>query len=146
MKSEVLDEITIEKVNYPPVIRRFQSLFVDQVLLISFMFIISSLFGSSEEDSNGALRGILFLSLILIYEPFCLSFGTTLGNKVAGIRVRKFNEEEKKLSLENSYIRFIVKLILGVISFFTVTSNKSKRAIHDFASGSIVIYVKNKLK
>lgn len=142
MKPEVLDEIQSEPVNYPPMIKRFQSLIVDQVLLITCMFIISNLFGTSEEESNGALRGILFLGLFVIYDPFCLSFGTTVGNLAAGIRVRQFKNEEKRLSIPNSYVRFVVKLILGIISFFTVTSNKSKRAIHDFASGSIVIYAK----
>lgn len=142
MKPDVLDEIQSEPVNYPPLIKRFQSLIVDQVLLITCMFIISNLFGTSEEESNGALRGFLFLGLFVIYEPFCLSVGTTVGNLAAGIRVRRFKNEEKHLSLANSYVRFVVKLILGVISFFTVTSNKSKRAIHDFASGSIVIYAK----
>jgi uncharacterized RDD family membrane protein YckC len=81
--------------------------------------------------------------LFFIYEPFCIAFGCTIGNKIAGIRVRNFHDESKRISLFNSYIRFIIKLLLGIISFFTVTSDSWKRAIHDKAAGSIMVYAEH---
>jgi uncharacterized RDD family membrane protein YckC len=49
----------------------------------------------------------------------------------------------KKNALTFSFLySFYCKTLLGIISFFTVTSNKSKRAIHDLAAGSIMVYAK----
>ena len=104
------------------------------------MLIFSTLLQNFESKSTGGLRGSLVLGLFLVYEPFCIAFGCTVGNYISGIRVRKFGEEGKRISLLNSYLRFIVKLLLGIISFFTVTSSGWKRGIHDMAAGSVVIY------
>lgn len=139
------DAVFVEEINqenFPPLIKRFQSLITDQVFIILCMVIFSQLFENTDEEDTGALRGFLLFGLFFLYEPFCLAFGCTIGNYIAGIRVRKFGNEEKRINILQSYIRFIVKILLGIISFFTVTSNKHKRAIHDIAAGSIMIYAK----
>jgi len=139
------DAVFVEEINqenFPPLIKRFQSLITDQVFIILCMVIFSQLFENTDEEDTGALRGFLLFGLFFLYEPFCLAFGCTIGNYIAGIRVRKFGNEEKRINILRSYIRFIVKILLGIISFFTVTSNKHKRAIHDIAAGSIMIYAK----
>jgi|SRR6185436_4287594 len=125
--------------NYPPLVKRFQSLIVDQVFIIVCLVILSQLFSNESEESTGALRGVLFFSLFLVYEPCCMAFGCTIGNYISGIRVRNFQNQHKRINIFHSYIRFVVKILLGTISFFTVTSNKYKRAIHDMAGGSIMI-------
>ncbi|MBK6901485.1 MAG: hypothetical protein IPH04_01390 [Saprospirales bacterium] len=38
-----------------------------------------------------------------------MAFGCTIGNYISGIRVRKFGEEEKRINIFSSYLRFIVK-------------------------------------
>jgi uncharacterized RDD family membrane protein YckC len=58
-----------------------------------------------------------------------------------GIRVRKKILHEN-ISIPSAYLRIIVKLFLGLISFFTIPFSDKKRAIHDFAVDSVVIYVK----
>ena len=128
------------QIEYPPLVKRFQSLFVDQLFIIVTMVLLSKLFSNESEESTGALRGILFISLFLIYEPLCMAFGCTMGNYVSGIRVRKFKDPDQRINVFASYSRLIVKFFLGIISFFTVTSNKHKRAIHDMAAGSIMVY------
>jgi uncharacterized RDD family membrane protein YckC len=37
-------------------------------------------------------------------------------------------------------LRFAIKSMLGFISLFAISSNKDRKAIHDIASGSIVLY------
>lgn len=144
---ETAGQIIVEDVNtenYPLLVKRFQSLIIDQVFIIICMVIFSQLLSNESAESTGMLRGFLLIGLFFIYEPVCMAFGSTVGNYVSGIRVRRFGNKEKRINIFNSYIRFIIKLFLGVISFFTVTSDKWKRAIHDKAAGSIVIYAKNK--
>jgi uncharacterized RDD family membrane protein YckC len=126
--------------DFPTLSRRFQSLLIDQVFIIFCMLIFSLLLPNFNPGSAGGLRVTLFLGLFLVYEPFCISFGCTLGNYLSGTRVRKFGEEGKRISLISSYLRFVAKLFLGIISFFTVTSNAWKRGIHDMAAGSVMIY------
>lgn len=144
---EVLDQIEVieepvQQENFPSLVKRFQSLLIDQVFIIICIATFSLLLADTDQESTGALRGFLLFGLFFLYEPFCMAFGCTIGNYIAGIRVRRFKARDKRISIFNSYLRFIVKIFLGIISFFTVTSNKSKRAIHDMAAGSIVVYAK----
>jgi uncharacterized RDD family membrane protein YckC len=125
---------------YPPLIKRFQSLIIDMVFIIVCMFIISIVLSNFNEDKTGILKGILLVGLFFIYEPFCMAFGCTIGNLISGIRVRKYLDENRHINLFNSYLRFVVKLFLGIISFLTVTTNRQKRAIHDMAAGSIMVF------
>ena len=144
---ETENQVIVEEVNqenFPPLIKRFQSLFIDQAFIILCMIVFSRLLANTDAESTGGLRGFLLFGLFFLYEPFCMSFGCSIGNYISGIRVRKFGDEEKRINILNSYLRFIVKILLGIISFFTVTSNKYKRAIHDMAAGSIMIYAQKK--
>lgn len=125
---------------FPPLIKRFQSLIIDQLFIIICIFIIGQFL--SDTQDNGTLRGLLFFGLFFFYEPVCIAFGCSLGNYLTGVRVRKFNAEEERINIFVSYLRFIVKLLLGIISFFTVTTNKHKRAIHDLAAGSVMTFAK----
>ncbi len=125
---------------YPPLVKRFQSLFVDQVFIIICIAVLSMLLGNPEDESLNWIRALSLFGLFFVYEPLCMVFGCTVGNFVSGIRVRRFSDPTRKINLFQSYLRFIVKLLLGIISFFTVTSDEHKRALHDKASGSVMIY------
>ncbi len=127
--------------SFPPLVKRFQSLFIDQLFIIACMVMFSMLLGNTA--GNDALRGALLFSLFLVYEPFCMAFGCSAGNYLTGIRVRRYHDNSKRINIFNSYLRFFVKIMLGIISFFTVTSDHSKRAIHDKAAGSLMVYRKN---
>lgn len=126
--------------NLPPLITRFKSVIIDQLFIIFCMVVLSQILPDRDEQNLNFIKGALLGGLFLMYEPFCIAFGCTVGNLITGIRVRKYYNQEERISIIQSYVRFIVKISLGVISFFTVTSNESKRAIHDMASGSVMIY------
>jgi uncharacterized RDD family membrane protein YckC len=79
---------------------------------------------------------------VLFYDPIFTSlFGGTIGHFLLGIRVKKADSEIENISFSEALSRFIVKILLGMFSFITINSHKRKRAIHDLAAGSIVIYV-----
>src|SRR5436853_6776720 len=104
--------------NFPPLIKRFQSLILDQVFLIICMVLFSQVLSNTDEENTGVLRGMLLAGLVIVYEPFCMTFGCTIGNYVSGIRVRKFIDPEKRISIFQSYIRFITKVCLGFYFLF----------------------------
>ena len=81
----------------------------------------------------------MFASLFIIYEPICMVFGSTLGNYIKGIRVRKNTDSSKRINIIQAIVRYPVKVFLGWVSFLTIHSNLQRRAIHDLVSGSVMI-------
>jgi uncharacterized RDD family membrane protein YckC len=85
------------------------------------------------------VRIALFASLFIAYEPLCMTLGSTLGNYLKGIRVRKDSDSTKRINILQAIMRYPVKVLLGWISFLTISSNPKRRAIHDLVSGSVMI-------
>jgi len=102
------------------------------------MFIVSGILNYFEQTPNW-IRGALFIGLWFIYEPLCMTLGGTIGNRILKLRIIKNNTSKGNINLFQAYVRFFVKLLLGWISFLTIHMNREKRAIHDFAAGSVMI-------
>ena len=127
-----------KKFTYPNILRRYLATLIDGILIFGVMILASYIF-SQDTNYITTLRVGIILSMVFIYEPFCTSKFCTLGQKIMGVRVRQTLSHEK-ISLAQAYVRIVVKLVLGFVSFFSILSSGEKRAIHDFASGSIVLY------
>lgn len=125
---------------YPLLGDRIQSTFIDTMFLVFCMFILAAVLDRYESVPD-SLRAGLFIGLWFVYEPLCTSMGATIGNYFKGIRVRRFNKTSKRILFPLAVIRYALKLFLGWVSFLTIHSNKERRAIHDFASGSVMIKV-----
>lgn len=135
-KKETID---YSKVYVLPTIKtRYFSMLIDVVVVLMLTLGITFLLEKIGEVPD-YVRGILFVVVVILYEPILVTFGTTIGQLFLNIRVRQFNNPEKKLAFPIVLIRFIIKIFLGWLSFITVTFNINRRAIHDFASGSIMI-------
>jgi uncharacterized RDD family membrane protein YckC len=132
------EEFTTPLEKYPSLGKRIQSIFIDSLFLILCMLLISELIGDSDQIP-GWFRATLMIGLFGVYEPLGMTLGGTIGNRIMGIRVRRFNEEDHSIHLLQSYIRFILKCALGWASFLTIHSNTKKRAIHDIIAGTVVI-------
>lgn len=128
----------LDNIALPTVTRRYLSTFIDSTLVI-LMFIAISFIFPQDTSNFPFIRLTLIIIMFLIYEPFLTSKFCTLGQKITGIRVREINSLQK-ISILSAYGRIIVKMILGMISFFTIPFTKGKRAIHDFAVDSVVIF------
>ena len=124
--------------SYPSLSDRFQSTFIDLILIIMMMFVISSIL-EKYENTPDWIRIVLFVGIWGIYEPVCTSLGCTIGNYIKNIRVRKHNDTTRRINLFQALIRYVLKALLGWISFLTIHSNKERRAIHDLAAGSVMI-------
>lgn len=124
-------------INYPYLLRRYIAVIIDQLFLVTIFGISSSIF-----SKIGVIPDYLKMGLLagfLLYEPICISIGCTLGQYLTKIRVRKQENINQKLIFPMALFRFIIKIFLGIISFFTVSTNEQKRAIHDMVSQSVVI-------
>lgn len=143
IKSEELIEKP-EKTDYsgiyvlPTIRARYISMLIDVLIIVLLSIGISYLLETIGQVP-GFVKGILFVIVVLLYEPILVTAGTTVGQFLLNLRVRNFNHPDQKLAFHLALLRTLVKIILGWLSFVTVTFNINRRAIHDFASGSIMI-------
>ncbi|MGB0521530.1 MAG: RDD family protein [Flammeovirgaceae bacterium] len=124
---------------YPSLLDRVKAVSIDTFVLVLFMVGASLSFSHFGEIPEAARISVILA--ILLYDPICTSsFGGTLGHLFVGIRVKRADDVERNLILSVAIIRFILKTGLGWVSLLTVTGNRKKQAIHDFAAHSVVVY------
>jgi uncharacterized RDD family membrane protein YckC len=130
--------IATTAVEYPQLTDRIQSSFIDMLLIVAMMFVFSGIL-ERYENAPDWIRIALFFGLWAIYEPLCTTLGATLGNYIKGIRVRQNGAINQRINFFQAFIRYVLKVLLGWISFLTIHTNPQKRAIHDIVAGSVMI-------
>ena len=131
------------EVSYPLLGERVQATFIDAIIILAALFAISAGLDSFQKVPDW-LPATLFAVFCLLYIPLCTTvLGGTVGQKMKGLTVRSVQQPQQKLRLAPSSLRFLVKAGLGWISYFSLPGNVKKRALHDLASGSIVLYQKD---
>ena len=95
------------------------------------------------ENPPDWLRAALFILLFFVYEPLLTATGGTVGNRIMKMRVMNASNEQKKINIIQAYIRFVLKVFLGWLSFISIHFNKQRRAIHDLVASSVMVF-KNK--
>ncbi|MET0637938.1 MAG: RDD family protein [Chitinophagaceae bacterium] len=138
----ILTESQDSSPRYPLLTDRVQSTFIDTILIVVLMFAFSWLLEQFSEPPQWTRVAAFFL-LFGIYEPICVTYGCTLGNYFKGIRVRQNDNRERRISFIRAFIRYILKLLLGWVSFLSVHLNSDRRAVHDFAAGSVMIFARS---
>jgi uncharacterized RDD family membrane protein YckC len=123
---------------YPTITRRYLSTAIDFMFILSTAILISYIFQSTGEFT-GNIRVALILFLFFVYEPLFTSLFCTVGQLITRIRVRR-RVSLSHISIAAAYLRTLIKVFLGLVSFFTIPFAKERRAIHDFAVNSVVIY------
>ncbi len=124
---------------YPLVSDRYKVVLVDAIVLIfiaiGFSYVLDSM-GNVPEWVK-----IMFLSLCFLYEPLSISFFKgTVGHWLGNLKVVKNQDEHSKMPVWQSLLRTVVKYILGIYSLFTISTKNRGRAVHDMATGSIVLF------
>ncbi len=122
----------------PPLTRRYGASLIDGFFLMVMMILVAVLF---QAEAMLPARIAFFWLIFFGYEPLLTSQFCTVGQRVMGIRVRRYGHPDARIGIFASYVRFVVKILLGVISFFTMGSTKQRRAIHDLAAGSVMTQV-----
>lgn len=125
-----------KKINYPSLLKRVQSTFIDSIITFTLIGVLVAV-ASKINDENVPLK-VVAIIIGASYEPLMLSFSRTIGQRITKLRTKNI-ETGKRPILVASYLRYIVKCMLGWISFLTIHSNPERRAIHDLASGTVVI-------
>jgi uncharacterized RDD family membrane protein YckC len=124
---------------FPTLLQRVQALFIDTIIIVAVFFSTSYLIDFFGSAPNW-IKATIIVFMLYLYEPVLVStLGGTIGHRALKLRVKRYNNPEKKLIIIPALFRTFLKWLLGWLSFLTVTFNKRRRAIHDMGSGSIVI-------
>jgi hypothetical protein len=105
------------------------------------MYLLTHLF-SIFKNVPDEIRLSAFLLLFGGYEPICTAFGATLGHYLTRIRVRKLSDTSQRINILQSFIRYPIKVALGMYAYLSISRNPQRRAIHDLARGSVMIKCK----
>lgn len=125
---------------YPTLGRRYFAAFIDGLVILGGMLLVGTLLGEVG-PTFAPVRAALFVALWFGYEPGCTAFAATLGQRLMGFRVRRLADPTRRISLPAAWLRYAIKLALGIVSFITMAFTPQRRAIHDLASGSVVLDV-----
>jgi len=120
---------------------RYLSMIIDVLIIVLIALGATQLFEIIGKIPNW-IRAATFIFVFLLYEPLLISIGCTVGQLLLNIRVRRFKDPTTRLLFPKALIRFLVKAFLGWLSFITIIFNVNRQAIHDLASGSIMITCK----
>ncbi|WP_299978669.1 RDD family protein [uncultured Pseudoteredinibacter sp.] len=124
---------------FAPLSRRIKALMIDGLLIALWLF-LAILVVSKLGINNSKLESLLILFVVVSIEPLLLSLtGSTVGQHLCGIRVRRI-DSDKKLNILLSTIRTLLKLPFGILSLATVSASERHQGIHDFISRSIVVH------
>jgi len=130
---------------YPLVSDRYKSAFIDGMVMIGFWFLFSMIFSSIGNVSE-YVKMAAYIFSVGFYDPICISlFGATIGHYSGGMKVVREHDPSKKPNFFIAVLRFAIKILLGIISLFTITKKNKGQAIHDMASGTLVLFTDPKI-
>lgn len=138
MENEQTSATSPISLKFPSLRDRFIGVILDNVTIL-LCFLLVSYISSEVLEISTNIKVFIFFGLLFLYEPLMTTFFCTVGQLFMGFRIRQLDDESSKINLLQAFGRLLLKYTLGWLSFLTVTFNEKKRAIHDFASGTIAI-------
>lgn len=129
---------------YATFTRRFRALVIDNCCVAALLLALFFL-DDAVSDVPGATRltWLLMVGVLLLYDPVLVSRrGATIGHAVAGLRVVDARTGRWP-SFARAFVRSLIKLMLGVPSFFTMELTRRHQAVHDMVTHTTVQVVES---
>lgn len=134
----------MDEMKYASLLNRVKAAIVDFLVLMGLVLAATTIL-SKFENVPDFVRIIFFILIFILYDPiFTSTIGATIGHLFLGLRIRRSNNEDKKIIFPIAIVRFLLKALLGWVSLLTITVIKKKKAIHDLVAGSVVLQSTNK--
>lgn len=122
---------------FPNLLRRYLASLIDVIAVLALVGLIGQLPAAGSENISGI---VIFLLVIVLYEPLLTAFACTIGQLAMRIRVRSC-KDQARIGFPRAVVRTLVKYCLGALSFLSMPAQKQKRAMHDLAAGTLVLNV-----
>lgn len=152
--EQVVVDFDVERLK-APILLRCGAVLIDYIILISIPVIGLLLARYSGDDGakllNNNISNTSWLIMILLavtnFVIFPLFGGQSIGKMLTGLRV--VNADGSSPTLGKLFLRhfvgyFVTFLTLG-LGFLPAVLNKSGRTLHDYLSGTIVIYGRKRM-
>ncbi len=131
--------MTSTSIKFPVFSLRLRAYLID-LLFLTFLVYLSAFIVSLLGDISGAVKGVIFVAIIVLFEPILVSFsGGNIGHHCLGIRVVDA-KTHKNINFFKALIRTFLKILCGVFSFLFMFVNRKHRVLHDVLSGSVVAF------
>jgi len=129
----------MEDIAYPRLLRRVQAVLIDS-LIVSILIYICAISVAYIQIENSILRILLAFGPAISLEPIMVAFtGATFGHHFIGLKVRHVYKD-RNINIAFAFLRFILKLILGMLSLIFILITRKHQAIHDIFTRAIVIH------
>lgn len=92
----------------------------------------------SDSALANAVKWGVALFLIFIYEPILTSKAATVGQATMKVRVRRLRDGER-IGVADAYMRFLVKWLLGFVSFFSIPFTARRQGLYDLVVALVVL-------
>jgi uncharacterized RDD family membrane protein YckC len=126
------------EIYYPNFNRRVKAALVDSLIFALLTVLIVPILAGINSIPDW-LRIILILSPFFILEPVLVSYtGGSPGHHLFKTRIRNI-ESDTNIGILSATVRFLFKLLLGLLSLFFILFTKKHQAIHDLVVKSIVV-------
>lgn len=135
IELEVVPEAAIK---YPSLRERVIAILLDNITVLLFFFLVTYISGEIIAIHT-SLKPFIFFGILFLYEPITNTYICTIGQFLMGFRIRRVTEENKRINFFQALVRLLFKYTLGWLSFVTITFNPQRRAIHDYATGSVAL-------
>ncbi len=133
------------QVLYATLPRRIKASIIDGMVLLTLM-ILSPLAISMLLGRDTSANAIAMLIPPLLLEPFLISFfGFTLGQYIFGIQVIRV-DTGGKCPVPASFLRYLVKTVLGSFSIVYMLFSRRHQAIHDHLAGTLVLLSQKRIE
>lgn len=125
-------------------VSKFPNLFQrDFGTLVDYIFVFFSAYHIAvnllPQSGNVSVQfGIVLLALFL-YDSILTAYFCTLGQLLFRFRIRE-RTTLRRIPIHLSLVRSVVKLLLGGYSMIAIIFNRERRAVHDYATGSIALH------
>ena len=124
---------------YPRLIKRVRAVLIDSVLLPVSIFSVL-IVGDALGVTHSFAKAMLFVVPVLVLDPVLVAFtGGTVGHHLMKIRITRL-DGTGNINILAASVRFIVKVLLGWLSFVFVLTTKKHQAVHDLVARSLVVH------
>ena len=119
--------------------RRLNALSIDALILMTFSVVLFLLLPEGSEHSATRLTlAFVWWGVLLLYEPVMVAwFGGTMGHRLQNLRVVD-DSHGGNPHLGKALGRYLLKGILGTVSFFSMSFSRRHQALHDMMTRSTV--------
>lgn len=129
---------------YPSVLQRVQALLLDVWAVLGVQLYLSATVFPEYEDRYVLLKILVFFTFFMLYEPLMNMSGGTIGYRTLGIMIRQSANPGERITAKAAFKRTCIKILLGWVSFLSISLDPFRRALHDKLSGTLVLCSKDR--